>query len=102
MGHHVEFEDKALLAAAKSWVKSRASGEQQPLSQLVKGSSYDSNEIALPDKFIDPYVGKIYPSSTEVFSMGLQHFTDKESMLDLLKRDREHILLIVGAIHGRV
>lgn len=73
------------------WVKSRATGKQQPLTKLVPGAKYGADEKAYPDKFIDPYVGKIYEDGgTEVVSMGLQHFTSPKAMLELWKTDKDH------------
>lgn len=96
MGHHLEFDDENNKEIALSWVKSRATGEYGSLKEITKGK-YQDEDNAYPDKFIDPYVGKFYlDNATEVFSMGLQHFTDAKSMLELYKKDREHFLLVIG------
>jgi hypothetical protein len=74
----------------KRWVRKRATGEQQ---LLYPGYS---DEKAYPDNFIDPYVGKIYSNSTEVLSVGLQHFETPESMLKLWNADKEHFKLMTN------
>ena len=93
MGHFLETDDERIFDAAKAWVKSRATGERQPL-----GGNYDKDETAYPDKFIDPYVGKVYADGTEVISMGMEHFTDARKMLDFYQKDPEHFNLIVGVL----
>ncbi|MGL5924639.1 hypothetical protein [Chroococcidiopsis sp.] len=97
LGHHLEFESDTTLQAAKSWIESRKTGEPKKLNELTD-SPYDDDEIAYPDKFIKPYVGKIYPDATEVISMGIEHFTSGRMMLELYEKDSEHFAFTVGAI----
>jgi hypothetical protein len=99
MAHHIEFENPSAKLAAQHFVKSRASGEQQPLSDITGNVLYSSNEKAYPDKFISPYVGKIYgDGSTEVLSMGIEQFTDKKKLARFMKKDREHFLFVLGVL----
>jgi SPP1 gp7 family putative phage head morphogenesis protein len=99
-GHHVEFESKKLNQAFNAWMQSRAeSNKPEMLSKLTGISGFDDSEVAIKDKFIDPYVGKIYSDrSTEVLSMGLEHFTNVTDMIKLRSRDPEHFNLTLGAI----
>jgi len=99
-GHHLEFESKDIEKAAGEWVKHHAtSAESQKLSELTGNKNYSDREKALPDSFINPYIGKIYPSgSTEVISMGIEHFTDAKSMATLYLKDRKHFEFIIGAL----
>jgi hypothetical protein len=98
-GHHVEFESRGTVAAASAWVKSRASGEPMKLNALIPGARYDDREVAYPDRFISPYVGKIYGDSySEVISMGLEHFNTPGRMSELYSKDSEHFFLVLGAI----
>ena len=73
----------------KRWIKNRATGNPETLYA-------GSNEKGYPDKFVDPYVGKIYDSATEVLSMGLQHFESPESMVELWKKDKQHFKLMTN------
>lgn len=99
MGHHVEFGDYRIAQAAREWRDARATGEEQPLNNLVKFGLYDSSEKAKPGNYITPYVGKVYTDgSTEVISTGLEKFDSGESMLELYERDKEHFQFIVGVI----
>jgi SPP1 gp7 family putative phage head morphogenesis protein len=98
MGHHVEFEDKRIATAARDWRDTRATGEQQKLNKLTDGF-YRDDELALPDKYIHPYVGKVYSDgSTEVISMGLERFSSPEAMRDFYQQDREHFQFVLGVI----
>ncbi|MBI4739002.1 hypothetical protein HY772_05590 [Candidatus Woesearchaeota archaeon] len=60
LGHHVEFSNPRIGDAARQWVDSRATGSVQQLSRMTGISSYRDNEVAKPDHFVNPYVGKIY------------------------------------------
>ena len=98
-GHHLEFSNPQLKDAAKDWIESRRSGPNRPLSQLVPGVGYDPSEVAVPDKFIAPYVGRDYGNrATEVFSMGVEHFATPRGMQQLYVKDPEHFYLVLGAI----
>lgn len=104
LGHHIEFANRTSAQTSLSWIQARASGKVQPLNQIIGREQFDADEVAYPDQFISPYVGKVYDEnmnsvdSTEVLSMGIQHFTDAENMLKLYRRDPEHFLLTVGLL----
>jgi hypothetical protein len=94
MGHFVE-KDVGLVGQNIAWVKSRATGEEQPLRDLTDDERYRPDEKAYPDSFLSPYVGKVYGDRfTEVMSMGLEHFANKNLMLDLWEKDREHFKMM--------
>lgn len=96
MGHHAEFANSSAQKAAREWVEGRATGQPQTLRSLT-GRPYPSSERAYPDKFIDPYAGKVYRSGdTEVISMGLEHFSSPDSMVRLAAKDPDHFALILG------
>ncbi|NEZ65532.1 DUF1073 domain-containing protein [Leptolyngbyaceae cyanobacterium CCMR0082] len=98
-GHHLEFSNPQLKTAGKDWIESRRSGPNKPLSELVPDSGYGRHEIAVPDRFIDPYVGRDYGDrATEVFSMGIEHFSSARGMQQLYLKDPEHFYLTLGAI----
>lgn len=99
MGHHVEFEDPRIAAAARDWRDKRATGVEQPLNDLIPDALYHADEKAKPDNYCHPYVGKVYrDGSTEVISMGLERFYSAQSMLDFYNEDREHFQFIMGVI----
>ena len=62
----------------------------------LTGANYRADEMAYPDTFINPYVGKDYGGrASEVFSMALQHLESYDSLLPLIA-DPEHFSLLMG------
>lgn len=95
-GHLVEHWDSAFWCACSDFIARRATGAPVKLKTLTK-LRYAPNERAYPDKFINPYVGKIYESdSTEVVSMGLQCLANPQSLTHLAQHDPDHFKLILG------
>jgi hypothetical protein len=95
--HHWEYESAALAEVSQHWLKARsirATGDVLPVKIMANGKEVD----ALVGDFIDDYVGRIYPGrpSTEVFTVGMEHMYNGESMARLLARDPEHFFLIMG------
>ncbi len=101
-GHHVEYSDKSIKEGSRDWLESRATSyTPKSLNEITGHKSYGDHEVALPDNFINPYVGKIYGdrgASTEVVSMGLEHFTSGLKMRELLEKDPEHFYYTVGVL----
>ena len=60
--------------ATHAWLAKRAGDEPvQKLADLYPGYAYDEHEVTRPDKFVDGYIGKLYPGqSTEVLTMGME------------------------------
>ena len=99
MAHQLEYSNLELNAAARAWRDSRATGKPATLRSITGDQNYKADEIAVPDKFVTPYVGKIYDSgSTEVISVGLEHFGSAGAIQHLLERDPEHFYLMVGML----
>ncbi|NEU19183.1 hypothetical protein [Vibrio parahaemolyticus] len=100
MSHLLEADESVKLANQR-FIQKRASGSPQRLSELTNNRSYKSDEIAIPDNFYSPYVGKVYESgATEVASMGIQQFSSLESMYALYDSDEEMFTLMVGMMTG--
>jgi hypothetical protein len=98
MGHHAEFNDPESTKLASDWVRERASGEPESLSKMT-GLRYGDNEVAFPDRFISPYVGKHYDDGfTEVHSMGLENFADGHALTEFFKKDPDHFDLMIRYI----
>lgn len=101
MAHFIEIEDESIGMASKEWVETK-SGDASPrkLKDLT-GLDYDDREIAEPDHFVDPYVGKVCDGSlSEVISVGLEHFVDARSLLKLATKDPDHFAYIMGVIRN--
>jgi hypothetical protein len=60
--------------ATHGFLDSRTQGETvQKLQDLYPGYAYDDHEMAKPDRFVDAYIGKVYPgTTTEVLTMGME------------------------------
>lgn len=99
LGHHLEFEAPGVRIAAQKFFQKRTQGEKTvPMNKYHRG--YRPDEVCKPDKFIDPYVGKVYSDgSTEIISVGLAaYYTDPAQFA---KDDPEHFALIYDAVHGK-
>jgi hypothetical protein len=109
MAHHLEAEDPNVGKAALDWIKRRATGKLQKLSELTGNSGYKDNEIAVPDHFLKPYVGKVYLNpktgkpmpTTEVVSMGVERFASPEKMVEFYLQDPEHFMFTLGIMRKR-
>ncbi len=108
LGHGSEFENPEIGDAARSFVAARAllatdgaPPQPQALREMVPGSNYKPEEMALEGGFANKYTGKTYPDgATEVISTGIEKFTDPELMLRLFESDPEHFELILGAVRA--
>lgn len=105
MAHHFEYNRKELAESSVGWIQSRATGKIAKLKDLTGNENYRETEVALPDKFLNPYVGKVYRDSqgkikpaTEVISMGVERFSDPRSMVRFYLQDPEHFKFTLGAI----
>lgn len=93
-GHWVEYGNRDVYQAAQDFLKARRSST----TPVKLGRGYSRWEEAYKDKFIDPYVGKIYSDSTEVISMGMQKiYADRRNFF---RSDPDHFMLTLAAIYG--
>lgn len=101
--------------AETEWVKSRAISKEVVTinSQLKNTQRYESGEkeYVIPDKFIHPYVGRVYVGGPggedafkeagniyEVISMAFENFSSPERLANFIKKDPEHFKLAMGLI----
>lgn len=113
LSHFEEFNNSNIGKAAAEWRKQKASDfakngqpEIKELKTLIPGyvsDEYDSDEKAFQDKYIDPYVGRIYPPYlgrpvSEVVSVGIQHFVSPRKMAELYLMDPSHFELSLGIV----
>ena len=98
VAHHIEYEDPDIAKASKDFVMSRATGEPEFLSDLTGDKSYGA-EMAYPDKFVSPYVGKVTgKESSEVISMGVERMATSKAMQQFMKEDPEHFNFVMGVL----
>jgi hypothetical protein len=76
LAHRMEYSVDGLLHLEREFFAHRTQPNPnfRKLNDLVLGGGYGDNEIADPDQFFDPYVGKSYNGRAyEIMSMGVQH-----------------------------
>jgi len=95
LGHLWEDNNPTIRKAAVDFIdKRRFSEELRPL-----GAGYREDEVAYPGDFLHPYMGKYYEDgSTEVISMGIQHFASATEMALLRKEDPGMYNMMIGLI----
>jgi hypothetical protein len=99
-GHHIEYNNSDINKAAQEWLQARSSGKKAFLKDITKGN-YEDDEEAWVGNFFDPYIGKIYDNgTTEVVSMGLEHFSSGKSMMSLYEKDSELFYFMLGIMNG--
>jgi len=77
MGHAAEFGNTWITQMEYAYWNQRAGAEpRQRLSRITGNSGYKPNEVAVKDKWGDPYAGKIYKdnraSAMEIFTIGIE------------------------------
>lgn len=110
LSHFEEFNNLNIAEAAAEWRNQKAADfakngrpKIRNLKTLDPSGGYGSDEKAFQDKYIDPYVGKIYPPYlgrpiSEVVSVGVQHFASPRKMTELYLIDPSHFELSLGIV----
>ena len=78
-------------------------GRELPVFRLVdmpphKKLGYEPQEVVVMDKFVSPYMGKVYEGGnyTEVMSMAMQHFASPGEMRELYQAHPDLFETVVG------
>lgn len=97
LGHHVE-ADPAAASAARLYIRMRAeSGANHRLRDLTGSTGYGPKEVALKDGYFSEYVGKVYShGTTEVFSMGIETFSDPALLARRIAVDPQTLEFVLG------
>lgn len=98
LGHHLE-ADPVAKAAAGRFIRRRSvdGGKVHSLRNMTGIRGYSPKEIALQGNFFDPYVGKVYADgATEVFSMGIETFSDPALLAKRATDDPQTLEFISG------
>jgi hypothetical protein len=107
MGHHLEYDDPEVHAAAMAFLEQRTRGEEnRPMSDF--GSGYKESEVGKDDLFARAfggdrmrgrYAGKDYGTrSSEIVSMGLEQLY--KDAVAFARNDPEYFNFILGILHG--
>lgn len=97
LSHTLDALEPGFVKAAQAFIKGRAKGEPEWLGKLTGNKKYKRHEVAYPDDFIHPYVGKVYDDASEVMSMGLECLANPNACEELIRKDPEHFQLVMGA-----
>jgi len=99
LGRHIAMLRKESSMSLRE-VEKRTGGEiARKLKNIEPNLGYAPSEIARPDKFLSPYMGKIYrDGSTEILSMGLQMFY--QNPIKLAREDPDYFDFILTVIRG--
>lgn len=99
LGHYVEMTTPGGTLAARSFLDARTKGKDQVSLRNPEGTNgYRADEHYKDGKFMEKYVGKIYPKATEITSMGLQFM--KEDVAHFYRMDPEHFHFTLGMIRA--
>lgn len=75
LGHTLENNDPIIKAQVRDFYNRRTQGERVESLAQITGKAYGLQEVTKKDKFIAPYMGKVYYTGhTEILSMGLELF----------------------------
>lgn len=100
--HWLEESDPKIHDKVQKFFESRTAGEKwQKLSDLTGNSNYGDNEVAKPDKWPKPYMGKKANSekNSEILSMGMEMMYKDPA--NFAKIDPEYFAFIHDTLRGK-
>lgn len=107
--HFLERHNPRILMNSLAFAKMRTGDEKtQSLRKLTGNTNYGRDERAKPDKFFDPYCGKVYSNNktyddadgSEIMSMGLQYLLTQPKKF--AEEDREYFDFVIANIKGEI
>lgn len=101
MAHRMEDTLPNIKQITSAFYDRRTKGETpQSMQRLSPGGNWAPGEVARPDKFPDPYMGKAYKSSkeNEILSMGVQRLFYSGSSPHLSQVDPDYNRMILGLL----
>jgi hypothetical protein len=100
LGHWLEEKVEEIHNRALDFLQDRTAGEDaQKLAYLTGNTNYDPWEMAKPDAFFHPYVGKMYGArATEVISMGIEEYYSNP--VEFAQNDPEYFDFITFVLNG--
>lgn len=106
IAHAIETGDARALQRSLAFLRARTKGEAAKKLSDLTGLPYGPLELARPDKFLEPYIGKDYGSmATEVTSVGYELLSGgaigDHTLQSLSRHDQEHLLFLLGQLAGR-
>lgn len=103
LAHHIEADPVAKKASGRLIRRRSVDGKAYTLKSLTGNPGYRSSEVAYKDGFFSPYVGKIYKDGiTEVFSMGVESFSDPLMLARRIAEDPETLEFVAGYLKAEI
>ena len=103
LAHHIEADPVARKASGRLIKRRSVDGKAYKLSALTGNPAYRHNEIAYKDGFFSHYVGKIYRDGiTEVFSMGVESFSDPLLLGRRIAEDPQTLEFVAGYLKAEI
>lgn len=101
LAHSIEYRSPGVIEKTKAFFERRTRGEEwQSLNKLTGKTTYGEEEVAKPDKFISPYMGRRNSErSSEILSMGMQYMY--EDPVKFAKEDPDMFKFIFNLLRGR-
>jgi hypothetical protein len=103
LAHHMEADPVAKMAAGQFIRRRSVDGKSYKLRALANNPAYRSDEVAFKGDFFSPYIGKIYSDGvTEVFAMGVESFSDPETLARRAANDPQTLAFIAGYLKSEI
>jgi len=100
-GHALENLNPKLRARAREYLARRTHGEALVKLRDHTGiAEYGDRELARPDELFHPYMGKEYPTDTEITSMLTQQLVKDGGLTRLLAADPDSFHFLLGQLSG--
>ena len=101
LAHWLEESDPIIHDKTQKFFEKRTAGESwQLLSRLTGNPNYSDTEVAKPDKWLRPYMGKETGSkNSEILSMGMEMMY--KAPVDFAKADPEYFAFIYNTLRGK-
>lgn len=103
LAHHLESDPVARRASGRLVRRRSVDGNVHSLRSLTGSRGYKSHEVAYKNGFFHPYVGKIYRDGmTEVFSMGVESFSDPLVLGRRMAEDPQTLEFVAGYLKAEI
>ena len=99
LGHHIEADPAAKMVAGQMIRRRAKSSAPAKLRRITGNQTYGTKEVALENGFFSPYIGKLYNDAcTEVFSMGLETFSNPVLLAHRMHKDPQTLAMVAGYV----